>query len=256
MKRIAALRYGSILAAVVIASGAVTGCSDDADAGKTPLTVYAAASLQKTFTELAARYEQAHTGVDVKLNFGGSSALVNQIAQGADADVIATADEKTMDRLGDAALDPKIFATNTLVIVTAEGNPKDIKGFADLRKPGVHTVVCAIEVPCGAATAGVEKNTRVELRPVSEEPSVTAVLAKVTSGQADAGLVYVTDAKAAGPKVSVVGDPAFVSVINRYPIAALRKSTHRDDAAMFIGMVTGQTGAEILGDAGFTPPTS
>ena len=248
-------RFWATASAAVVLSGSLAACSGDSSPDRTTLNVYAAASLTKTFTELADRYETAHPGVDVKLNFAGSSALVNQIRQGADADVVATADEKTMGLLGDAVVDPKVFATNTLVIVTAEGNPEDIQRFADLRKPGVRTVVCAVEVPCGAATSSVEKKTNVDLAPVSEEPSVSAVLAKITSGEADAGLVYVTDAKSAGPKISVVGDPAFAAVVNRYPIAALAKSSHRDDAAMFVGMVTGQTGGEILGNAGFTPPT-
>ena len=237
---------------LAVATGSV-GCSNDDTGSDSVLDVYAAASLTQTFTEIADMYEKAHDGVDVRLNFAGSSALVNQIQQGADADVIATADQATMRRLGDAAVDPKIFATNTLVIVTASGNPKNIDGFESLTNPDISTVVCAVEVPCGAATAQVQRNTGIELSPVSEETSVSAVLAKVTSGQADAGLVYVTDAKGAGNTVSAVGDPAFASVVNSYPIATLQGTPHAADAQMFVDMVLGATGAEVLGAAGFTP---
>ncbi|NED70674.1 solute-binding protein, partial [Streptomyces sp. SID10244] len=115
-----------------------------------------------------------------------------------------SADEKNMAKLGESAVDPKVFATNTLVIVTAPGNPKGIKSFADLNKPGVTTVVCQSAQPCGNATDTVERNTGITVDAASEEQSVTAVLTKVTSGQADAGVVYVTDAKGAGDKVATV----------------------------------------------------
>ena len=156
MKVSAIVRRGWAAAGMVlVVVAASVACSNDDGGSDTVLDVYAAASLKQTFTEIADMYEQAHDGVDVRLNFAGSSALVNQIQQGADADVIATADEATMQRLGDAVVDPKVFATNTLVIVTASGNPKNIDGFQSLTEPGISTVVCAVEVPCGAATAQV-----------------------------------------------------------------------------------------------------
>lgn len=262
-KLVSVRRIAAVFAAMVAVSIAVAGCSSDDDSsggdssgGKTTLNVYAAASLKSTFTELAKAFEKAHSDVEVKLNFAGSSALVTQINQGADADVIATADERTMQKLGDKAVDPKIFATNTLTIVTAPGNPKNITGFASLRDSGAKTVACAPEVPCGAATVAVEKNTGVELTPVSQEASVTAVLTKVTSGEADAGLVYVTDAKSAGNKVATVGDAAFGQVINKYPIATVKGTKHSEQAEQFKDMVLGQTGQEILSAAGFAPAGS
>lgn len=240
----------------VVAAAAVTvvGCSSSDDGGsgeKTVLNVYAAASLKKTFTELEKAYEAEHSDVDVKINFDGSSALVNQIQQGADVDVLATADEATMNKVTDKVNPPQIFARNTLVIVTAPGNPKHVTDFASLRNPDVTTVVCAVEVPCGAATAEVEKNTGVDITPKSQETSVTAVLTKVTSGQADAGLVYVTDAKGAGDKVTTVVDPAFATVVNNYPIATLKASKHEQQAQEFVDLVLGSTGQKILTDAGF-----
>ncbi|MEE4022249.1 molybdate ABC transporter substrate-binding protein [Gordonia sp. PKS22-38] len=238
--------------AVVVSAGAV-GCSNDTDEATTVLDVYAAASLKQAFTEIADEYARVHEDVDVRVNFAGSSALVTQIEQGATADVIATADEKTMARLGATAVDPEIFATNTLVIVTGPGNPENIVDLASLTNPELSTVVCAVEVPCGAATAQVEKNTGIDLEPVSEESSVSAVVAKVTSGQADAGIVYVTDARGAGDKVSAVTDPAFAEVVNAYPIAKVKGSPRQQDAQMFVDLVLGETGAAVLRADGFSP---
>ncbi|MGC4933289.1 molybdate ABC transporter substrate-binding protein [Gordonia sp. DT30] len=245
-------RWVCVAASAALITGVAVGCSssDDADA-KTPLKVYAAASLKKTFTEIEKAYESQHPDVDVTINFDGSSALVNQIKQGADADVIATADEATMSKLGDLVDPPKIFARNTLVIVTAAGNPKNITNFGSLANPSIRTVVCAVEVPCGAATAQVERNTGIVIKPVSEESSVTAVLTKVTSGEADAGLVYVTDAKSGPDTIAVVGDRAFAKVVNNYPIATLKTSKHQQQAQEFMDLVLAQTGQKILTDAGF-----
>ncbi|MGV9670756.1 MULTISPECIES: molybdate ABC transporter substrate-binding protein [unclassified Gordonia (in: high G+C Gram-positive bacteria)] len=248
-------RVIGVLVAIAAVTIAAAGCSSNDDSSSTTsLNVYAAASLKQTFTEIEKAYEQQHPDVDVKLNFAGSSALVNQINQGADVDVIATADEATMTKLGGKVNSPQVFARNTLVIVTAPGNPTHVENFASLTNPAIKTVVCAVEVPCGAATAQVERDTGVDITPVSEESSVTAVLTKVTSGEADAGLVYVTDAKAAGAKVTAVGDPAFTNVVNNYPIATLKASTHQQLAEEFVQLVLGDTGQKILTDAGFASP--
>ncbi|GAA1482007.1 molybdate ABC transporter substrate-binding protein [Gordonia sinesedis] len=248
------VRITATAAAAVLAFAVGACSSDDANSGTTVLNVYAAASLKKTFTQIESAYEKANPGVDVKLNFAGSQALVNQINQGADVDVLATADEQTMTKVADKANAPRIFAANTLVIATAPGNPKNIENFASLRDPAIKTVICAVEVPCGAATAQVERNTGVDIRPVSEESSVTAVLTKVTAREADAGLVYVTDAKGAGSKVAVVGDPAFARVVNKYPIATLKGSTQGENARKFVDQVLGPDGQRVLRDAGFSAP--
>ncbi|WP_119033375.1 molybdate ABC transporter substrate-binding protein [Gordonia rubripertincta] len=233
----------------------VAGCSADtgAEHGST-LDVSAAASLKKTFTAIAEDFEKQHAGVDVRLSFDGSSTLANQIQQGAPADVFASADEKSMAKLGRLAVDPEIFATNTLVIVTARGNPLGIGSFADLAKPGVTAVVCQSAQPCGAATDVVEKNTGITVDAASEEQSVSAVLTKVTTGQADAGVVYVTDARAAGDQVAMVTDPAFSDVVNAYPIAAVDGADHGQLGSQFVDLVLGETGQRILRDAGFGAP--
>ncbi|ROZ99047.1 molybdate ABC transporter substrate-binding protein [Gordonia sp. OPL2] len=250
--------------AAVAATGllVIAGCSSSDDTtssnseapDSTTLNVSAAASLKKTFTAIADQFEKDNAGVTVTLSFDGSSTLVNQIKQGAPADVFASADQKNMDKLGDQAVDPKVFATNTLVIVTAPGNPKGVNSFADLNKPGVTTVVCQAAQPCGNATEAVERDTGITLSPASEEQSVTAVLTKVTAGQADAGLVYVTDAKGAGDKVATVVDPAFAAVVNEYPIATVRGAAHEATAKEFVDAVLGPSGQQILADAGFGKP--
>ncbi|WP_018178736.1 molybdate ABC transporter substrate-binding protein [Jongsikchunia kroppenstedtii] len=237
----------------ICAAGSVAACSDGSDNDKTTLTVFAAASLKDSFEKLKDAYEQQHPGVTVNISYDGSNALVTRIKQGATADVIATADTKTMDALGTEAADRGDFATNTLTIVTAEGNPKHIASLADLTKPGITTVLCAPPVPCGAASLKAEQQAGVTIAPVSQETSVTGVLTKVRTGQADAGIVYVTDAETAARQVDTVSDPAFGGVVNHYPIAVVAGTKHEADATAFVDLVRGQTGQEVLGQFGFGP---
>ena len=242
-----------VISLVVVGMLLVAGCSASGSDGRV-LDVSAAASLSKTFTAIADEFERQHDGVDVRLSFDGSSTLANQIRQGAPADVFASADQRNMSKLGELAVDPEIFATNTLVIVTAPGNPRHIRGFADLARPDVTAVVCQSAQPCGAATDTVERGTGITIDAVSEEQSVSAVLTKVTTGQADAGVVYVTDARAAGDQVAIVTDPAFRAVVNEYPIAAISGADDRELGARFVDLVLGEDGQRILRDAGFGAP--
>ncbi len=250
------IRAAAVLAAGAVAAG-LTGCAAPAaDADKT-LTVFAAASLQAPFTALAEEFEAEHPGTTVTLSFAGSSDLAAQISQGAPADVFASADTKNMAKLGDAGLvdgSPRDFATNVLTIAVPPENPASIATFADLARPGVRTVICAAQVPCGAATKKVEQETGTTLTPVSEESSVTDVLGKVVSGEADAGLVYVTDVKAAGNKVQAIPFPESAQAVNTYPIAAVRTGKNKDLAAAFIEAVTGPDGQRLLRGAGFGTP--
>ncbi|SDZ57234.1 molybdate ABC transporter substrate-binding protein [Herbiconiux ginsengi] len=222
------------------------------------ITVFAAASLKQTFTDLAARFEAENPGTTIELNFAGSSDLVTQITEGAPADVFASADEKNMSKLTDAALiDPAApvdFATNVLEIAVPPTNPAGITSFADLAAPGVKLVVCAPQVPCGAATVAVEQASGVTLSPVSEESSVTDVLGKVTSGEADAGLVYVTDVKSAGDAVKGIEFPESSGAVNTYPIAVVKDSAEAEVAQAFVDYVTGSVGQSVLADAGFGAP--
>nr|WP_254924405.1 MULTISPECIES: molybdate ABC transporter substrate-binding protein [unclassified Rhodococcus (in: high G+C Gram-positive bacteria)] len=229
----------------------------DAHAVGGEITVFAAASLRATFTDLGTRFEAEHPGTSVEFSFAGSSDLAAQLISGAPADVFASADTKNMTATVDENLvagSPVDFASNTLTIVTAPGNPNRIASFADLANPDVLTVICAPQVPCGAATAAVETATGTLVPAVSEESSVTDVLGKVTSGQADAGLVYVTDAAGAGAAVTTVPFEESSEAVNTYPIATLRGCGNPDTARAFTEFVTGPVGRDVLGRAGFAAP--
>ena len=157
----------------------------------------------------------------------------------------------------DAALvegEPEVFATNLLAVVVPADDPAGVTSLHDLEDPGVQTVVCAPQVPCGAAIAQVTEAAGVSLSPVSEEGSVTDVLGKVTSGQADAGLVYATDARSAGDAVRTVGIPEADRAVNRYPLAVLTGSDEQELARQFAELVTGGTGRDVLAGAGFGAP--
>jgi len=219
--------------------------------------VFAAASLKPAFTRISQQFKTDNPGSAVEFEFAGSSELATQLTQGATADVFASADTAQMNTVAKAGLlagDPTNFASNTLVIVTAPGNPKKIGSFADLAKPGLAVVICQKPVPCGSATQRVEDSTGVHLNPVSEEPNVTDALNKVTTGQADAALVYVTDAKSAGDQVTPVNFPEAAGAVNVYPIAVLKKAHLPTLAQKFADLVTGDAGQKILAQSGFAKP--
>jgi molybdate transport system substrate-binding protein len=241
------------LAALVLLFFPLAACGSDQTTDQTTITVFAAASLEDVFTQIGERFDAEHEGVTVRFNFGGSADLVAQLQQGASADVLATADDATMKKSSDdglvAVLDK--LGTNTLEIATPPANPAKVDSFDDLAGRDINVVVCAPEVPCGAAARRVEKATGVDITPVSEEQSVTDVLGKVISGEADAGLVYVTDVKAAGDKVHGVPFPESAKTVNNYPIAVLAHSTKQPAAQQFVDYVTGSKGQAILAAAGF-----
>lgn len=234
-----------------------SGPESSAAANQT-LTVFAAASLKATFSELGEQFETNHAGTTVTFNFAGSSDLVTQLQQGAPADVFASADTKNMDKAAADNLikgEPVNFATNTLEIAVPPDNPAKIASFADLAKPDVKVVICAPQVPCGSATQRVEKATGVDIKPVSEENSVTDVLNKVTSGEADAGVVYKTDVAGAGDKVLGVPFPEASEAVNIYPIAVLAGSKNPELAQQFVDLVISDPGQQVLADAGFAQPS-
>lgn len=236
-------------------SSSATSNTPTAPAGK--ITIFAAASLKNTSTELGNQLKADNPGADVAFNFAGSSDLVAQLTQGAPADAFASADAANMTKAADAGLvarPPVNFATNTLTIVVAPGNPKHIMSFADLAKTGNQLVVCAPQVPCGSATKKVEDATGTHLTPVSEESSVTDVLNKVTSGQADAGVVYVTDAASTGDKVTSVAFPESAKAVNTYPIAVLKSAENATLAQKFVELVTSARGKAVMTKAGFAAP--
>jgi molybdate transport system substrate-binding protein len=235
----------------------LAGCGGSSDDGDTTLTVYAAASLTAPFEQLGERFESEHDGVEVTFGFAGSSDLVAQLRGGAPADVLASADEATMEKAvedGLVADDPRILATNTLRIAVPPGNPADVWTLQDLADPALNLVVCAHEVPCGAAARRAAEAAGVTLHPVSEEQSVTDVLAKVTTWEADAGLVYATDVLAAGDAVLGLDFAESGEAVNGYPIAVLAGSEEPELAEAFVELVLGDEGQQLLADAGFGAP--
>jgi len=239
-----------VLAATLLAVG---GCAPGSDDRR--LTVFAAASLTGTLTELADRFEREHDGVRVVLAFAGSSDLAAQVVEGAPADVFVAADERTMNIVTDAGLadgEPEILATNTLQLVVPPDNPGGVTSVADLAR--VDTVLCASQVPCGSAARRLLQAVGVSVRPVSEEQSVTDVLGKVRSGEADAGLVYLTDARAAGDDVVAIDVPEAKEVVNRVPGVVLDDADEPELARAFLDLVSGPAGRTVLDDAGFGAP--
>lgn len=258
-------------AAVLLLLGALalaacgSAASEDADGAGGPgadgglsgdLTVFAAASLHAVFEELAELFEAAHPDTSVTFSFGGSSDLVAQLYAGAPVDVLATADEATMARThatGTIAHEPVIFAENSLTLVVPPGNPGGVTGL-DASLDGADLVLCAPQVPCGAATLALTELLDVSLTPVSEEGSVTDVLGKITSDQADAGLVYTTDAAAAGDAVETIAVERAEEVVNRYPIAVTVDAAEPELAAAWVELVLGPEAQQVLDRAGFGTP--
>ena len=223
------------------------------------LTIDAAASLKKTFDELKTQFEVANPGVKVTISYDGSSTLATQIIGGAPVDVFASADTKNMAKVTDAKLitaTPVEFATNTLQIAVAPGNPLKIAGLKDLTKSGVDVDLCAAEVPCGSAAQTALKAAGVTVKPISQEQSVTAVLTKVESGDADAGLVYRTDVLAAAGKVTGVDFSEAAAAVNHYPIAPLAAAPNAAAATAFVALVTSSAGQRVFADAGFGGPAA
>lgn len=223
----------------------------------TKLTVSAAASLTTAFGRLQEQFEAANPGVDVVFNYGGSSGLAQQIVNGAPVDVFAAANTATMDTVAKAGMvagAPLTFVTNKLEIAVAPGNPKGITGFKDLARPDLKVVLCARQVPCGASEKTVEAATSITIKPVSEESDVTSVLTKVESGDADAGVVYVTDVRSAPGKVDGVNFPEADKAINAYPIAVLKQSSQPSLAGKWVDLVRGPDGQKVLQAAGFGTP--
>lgn len=249
-------RYLPALAALALLLPlAACGNDDGAGDGDTTITVLAAASLTETFTALADDFEAEHDGVRVKLAFDSSATLAEQAVGGAPADVLATADTTTMDGAADAlAADPQVFATNTMVLVTPAADPAGITSYDDLASGDVTYVICVETAPCGKVATALLEATGMTAEPASLEVDVKAVLAKVTSGEADAGLVYATDAVAAGDDVQRFEIPGAADAVTTYPIAPLSQSKHAELAQEFVDLVLGEAGRQVLSDAGFGAP--
>lgn len=254
--------HRTLIAVAAMAALVLTGCAseppgpaasdapnDGAVGGE--LTVYAAASLSAAFDALGDAFVAANPDVRFSPVYDGSSTLVTQLLEGAPADVFASADEATMDKIEDAAIEPALFASNTLVIVVPTGNSADVETLADLAQ--VTTVLCAPEVPCGAASATLLSNAGVTVDAASLEQNVTAVLTKVAADEADAGLVYATDA-IGRDDVDVIVPEGAGEVVNHYPIATLSEAANTEAAGAFVAYVLSDEGQRILADFGFGAP--
>jgi molybdate transport system substrate-binding protein len=220
------------------------------------LTVLAAASLTESFNEIGKAFEALHAGTKVTFSYDASSALATQANNGAPADVFASADQANMKKVTDAgnASGPRVFAHNRLAILVKKGNPKKIGSLKDFDKAGVTFVVCAVEVPCGKYGAQALAKAGVKAQPKSLEQNVKAVVTKVTSGQVDAGIGYVTDAKAATAQADTVQIPDDLNVVAEYPIAVLKQSANANLAYAFLDYVLGPDAQAILARYGFTGP--
>jgi molybdate transport system substrate-binding protein len=264
------------LTAVALAAIAVAGCSSSTTsspasgstssaapaASSSPaaqtgtITVFAAASLKETFTQLGRQFEAAHPGDTVKFSFGSSSALAEQINSGAPADVFASASPKNMKQVvttGNAS-NPQNFAKNVMEVAVPPSNPAKVTSVNDLAKSSVKTALCQPQVPCGVVAAEVFKNAKITVKPVTQQPDVKSVLTQVELGNVDAGMVYVTDVQAAGSKVKGVTIPADVNASTLYPIAALTHSKEQSIAQAFVAYVLSPTGEQVLKTAGFEQP--
>jgi molybdate transport system substrate-binding protein len=223
------------------------------------LVVFAATSLTDAFNKIADQFQAANPGVTVKFNYNGSSSLATQITQGAPADVFASASPKNMQTVTEANLEsttPKTFAANQGEIMVEAGNPSHIASVSNLANPSLKVVTCAPSVPCGALATEIFKNAGVTVNPVSQEQNVGGVVTKVSLGEADAGIVYVTDVKANGSKTAGVPIPAAQNATTTYPIAEIKGAPNATAAAAFISYVLGPDGQQVLKSFGFLPPTS
>ncbi|WP_431040903.1 molybdate ABC transporter substrate-binding protein [Streptomyces sp. P1-3] len=260
------LAAAAVLTAALLVPLAACGNDDDkkdsgskatksaSDAPKADLTVLAAASLTDVFETAGKAYEESHPGTKVTFSFAGSQELAAQVNQGSPADVLVTADTKTMDGLEGETGTPAVIAKNRLVIATGKGNPEKIAGLKDLADSKLKVVLAAPEVPAGRYSEQILEKQNVEVKPVSQEPNVRAVLSKVELGEADAGLVYKTDAESAADKVDAVRIPDGQNAIASYPAATLKSSKHAEAAAAFVKWLSTPEAQKILRDAGFQQP--
>ncbi len=266
MRRIAISFAAAGIAALTVAgcgSGSGSGSSASPSASSSvsssvsgSITVFAAASLKEAFTTIGTQFEAAHPGVKVTFSFGASSALATQITSGAPADVFASASPKNMQQVvtaGDAS-NPVTFASNMMEVATPPANPAHVASVADLAKSSVKVALCQPQVPCGSTAARVFKNAKITVKPVTLQPDVKSVLTQVEIGNVDAGVVYVTDVKAAGAKVKGVVIQADENASTAYPIAPVSKSGNPATAKAFTDYVVSPPGQRVLAAAGFEKP--
>jgi molybdate transport system substrate-binding protein len=243
----------AIALTVLVALG---GCTNSPGAGDDPttITVLAASSLTDVAKDITSAYQREHPDVRLRFSLAGSQELASQIRQGVPADVIVTADEPTMNGLGNLVHDPVVVAANRLTIVVEKGNPKRVDDLADLARPDVVTVLADATVPVGRYSRQVLDAAGVKVKAQSEEPDVRAVLTRVRLGEADAGIVYGTDIAAAADEVEAVSIPADVNLLAHYPAAVVADSQHPDDSKALVDWLTSTAGQRVMSRAGFLRP--
>lgn len=245
-----------LLSLLLVACGSVPAPAATADPVEGTLTVFAAASLTEAFDRAGADFHRLHPAATVQFNFAGSPTLVTQITQGAQADVFASADQANMDKITTAGLGartPLVFARNKLEIVVEKGNPKHITGLADLARPGLLVVLAGPTVPAGKYAGQALQAAGVKVTPVSQEIDVKSVVSKVALGEADAGIVYLTDVKAAGSSVEGVVIPDQYNVVATYPAVVLKGAANPVAAGAFLNYLLGP-GRANLASFGFAAP--
>jgi molybdate transport system substrate-binding protein len=256
MRRLTVIAAALAAVAAAGCSSSTTSPSGGSSTATGTITVFAAASLTESFTQLGKQFEAAHPGDTVKFSFGPSSGLATQITSGAPADVFASAAPGNMDAVvsaGDAS-SPQNFAKNTMEVATPPDNPGNVESVKDLADDSVKVALCQPQVPCGVVAAEVFKNAGIKVKPVTLQPDVKSVLTQVETGNVDAGMVYVTDVQAAGSKVNGVTIPASDNASTLYPIATINSSKHKSIAQAFMNYVLSPAGQQVLKAAGFESP--
>lgn len=256
MKLLVLLPAAALLAACSSSGGTAGTSGTSGGAMQGTIIVAAASSLTGTFDTLARQFEKKHPGATVKLDFGGSPTLATQIDEGAPVDVFASASTKDMQTVVAAgnANGPVTFARNSAEIAVPAGNPAHVTSLADLAKPGVRLAICEANVPCGVVADAVLAKARLTVTPVTRQPDVKATLSVISSGEVDAGIVYVTDVKAAGAAVTGIPIPAADNAATDYPIAVCRQSNDQALAQLFVDYVRSAAGRSVLTAAGFVAP--
>jgi molybdate transport system substrate-binding protein len=238
-------------------ASAASSAAATATAGTTSITVFAAASLQGSFTQIGQQFERAHPGARVTFSFGPSSGLATQIINGAPASVFASAAPANMTQVvkaGETLNSPSNFAKNKMEVAVPPGNPASVTSVTNLSKSAVKVALCQPQVPCGAVARDVFKNAGISVKPVTLQPDVKSVLTQVELGNVDAGMVYVTDVKAAGTKVKGVAVPSGDNASTLYPIATLKGASDKTVANEFVAYVMGPQGQHVLAQDGFEKP--
>ena len=259
------MRVSAILSVAMVGFGALTGCSSSGTAATKSassgalsgsITVFAASSLKEAFTTLGDQFMKAHPGTSVAFNFDASSTLAESITQGQQSDVFASASPKNMDTVVQAgeADTPTNFVKNRMEIATPPGNPKGVKTVADLAKSGVRVALCDPAVPCGSTALEVFANANVTVKPTASEPDVKSTLGIVETKEVDAGMVYVTDVRAAGSSVTGVTIPDNLNASTTYPIAVLKHSADQSLAKAWVDYVLSASGQKVLTADGFLKP--